>query len=282
MQSPIVHGARQSQSTYTESPNLSSLSASSPLSSDGSSWSQALLESPVAADLIALSPNKRKSDVFPTDLPPKVLRHAIAEGFSLDEIVAVLYVPDDSCSCLSSVRIGGLTTLSLHASMIRRGLQAQMKDINDVSLVVKTLYQRAPLMRNPWKSERVARHEAHPRQFAAPASKSAAATSTAAASKPSLLQPGSKGVKRPPKPAGTTKAAKQEPSFITENLLESIPGGMNASIARIVQIAAIKSFDPDADAGDGAFVLAEDFTSDPFQSYLQLASPLLKVRPDAA
>lgn len=111
MQSPIVHGARQAHSTYTESPNLSSLStpsaSASPPSTDSSSWPQALLESPVAADLIALSPNKQKSDVFPTDLPPKVIRHAIAEGFSLEDIVAVLYVhvfigcSSPACVCIS-------------------------------------------------------------------------------------------------------------------------------------------------------------------------------------
>ncbi|TYZ59296.1 hypothetical protein PybrP1_006572, partial [[Pythium] brassicae (nom. inval.)] len=262
MQSPIVHGARQAHSTYTESPNLSSLPTSaasaSPPSSDSSSWPQALLESPVAADLIALSPNKRKPDVFPTDLPPKVIRHAIAEGFALEEIVAVLYVR--FCTA--------------------RGLQAQMKDVNDVSLVVKALRQRAPLMTNPWKSERVVRHEARPRHLTAVAGKLPVPTASGALPKP-RPKPNVKGsskVQWQAKPAGTVNPARPEPSFFTENLLDSVPGGMNASITRIVLVAAIKAFDPDADAGDGAFALPEDFTADPFQSYLQLESPLLKIR----
>lgn len=92
MQSPIVQGLRQTQSTYTDSagPSPSFPSSESPATSDNGSWSQALLGSPIAADLIALSPNKRKADVFPTDLPAKSIRHAMAEGFAFEDTVAVL------------------------------------------------------------------------------------------------------------------------------------------------------------------------------------------------
>lgn len=93
LQSPIVQGLRQTQSTYTDSASSSPsslASSASPASSDNGTWSQALLESPIAADLIALSPNKRKADVFPTDLPAKSIRHAMAEGFAFEDIVAVL------------------------------------------------------------------------------------------------------------------------------------------------------------------------------------------------
>lgn len=146
-----------------------------------------------------------------------------------------------------------------------------MKDINNVNLVVKALYQRTPLMTNTWKSERVVRQETH--QLTAFNGNHKPTVSTFA--KPHL-KPGAKlhRVKGSLNPADAKK--NQEP-FITENLVDSIPGGMKASIARVVLVAAMKSFDPDADGGDGAFALREDCTSDPFESYLQLESPLLKV-----
>lgn len=93
MQSPIVQGLRRTQNTYADSaspPSSSFASSESPASSDNESWSQALLESPIAADLIALSPKKHKADVFPTNLPAKSIRHAMAEGFAFEDIVAVL------------------------------------------------------------------------------------------------------------------------------------------------------------------------------------------------
>lgn len=112
MQSPIVHGARRTQSTYADSaspasqlslsssssPSTQSSTASPASSEPPANWSHALLESPIAADLIVLSPHKRKADVFPTDLPPKVIRHAMAEGFAFDDIIAVLCVA--LCRCV--------------------------------------------------------------------------------------------------------------------------------------------------------------------------------------
>lgn len=155
-----------------------------------------------------------------------------------------------------------------------------MKDVNDAGLIVKTLHQRVPLMTNPWKSERVARLEARPRLLTTVAAKGPDPATGGAVPKP-LSKPdvkrSSRVQQRPLKTVSIVNPARPEPSYITENLLESVPGGMNASIARIVLVAAIKSFDPDADAGDGAFALPEDFTTDPFQSYLQLKSSLLKV-----
>lgn len=151
-----------------------------------------------------------------------------------------------------------------------------MKDIHDVNLVVKTLYQRTPLMTTPWKSERQVRQESHPHYFASESTSNISVGTTKPISKLKSKMDhhtvGSRNQTSPIKPQSTP-----EP-FISENLVDSIPGGMNAPIARIVLVAALKSFDPDADGGDGAFTLPEDFTTDPFQSYQHLESPLLKVR----
>uniref|UniRef100_K3WGE0 Uncharacterized protein n=1 Tax=Globisporangium ultimum (strain ATCC 200006 / CBS 805.95 / DAOM BR144) TaxID=431595 RepID=K3WGE0_GLOUD len=252
MQSPIVHGAHQTQSAYLSASPASSSSLSTDslaASSTDSSLSQTLLESPMAADLIALSPNKRKTDVFPTDLPPKVIRHAMAQGFALDEIIAVL-----------------------------RGLQAQKKDIQDVHLVVKALAQRTPLMTNPWKSERLARHEACPR-YNGPGDEKNNEDDSRHTNRSYAVQKQKPMLGHHIKKAPKNPALRKQPEpFVSENLIASIPGGLNAPIARILFVAALKSFDPDADGDGGAFTLPEDFTIDPFQSYLQLENPLLKIR----
>lgn len=46
----------------------------------------------MAEDLVALSPNKLRSEVFPDEMPAQVVRQAMADGFDLDDIVAVMYV----------------------------------------------------------------------------------------------------------------------------------------------------------------------------------------------
>lgn len=58
--------------------------------SSGNSVSQAMLQSALVEDLVVLSPNKRKNEAFPPDFPPKVIRQAMAKGFSLDEVIAVM------------------------------------------------------------------------------------------------------------------------------------------------------------------------------------------------
>lgn len=174
----------------------------------------------------------------------------------------------------------------------RRGLQAQRRDVADVSLVLKTLYQRTPLMTNSWKSERMARLEALPASHLLHADNAVERLSGGVRLQASASRPTKHTTAAPNASAALTKRAQDtghsprakghrrqapEHAFVTENLVESIPGGLNASIARIMLVAAIKSFDPDASAGDGAFVLPEDFSTDPFESYLALASPLLRV-----
>ncbi|KAF1334898.1 hypothetical protein FI667_g1746, partial [Globisporangium splendens] len=247
MQSPIVHGAHQAQSTYLSASPASSPTESLAASSADSSLSQALLESPMATDLIALSPNKRKAEVFPTDLPPKVIRHAMAQGFAFGEIIATM-----------------------------RGLQAKKEDIHDVHLVVKALAQRTPLMTNPWKSEWQVRHEAHPR-YNVPGDEKNNEDDWRHAKRSYAVQKQKPMLGHHVKKASKNPALRKQPEpFVSKNLVAPIPGGLNAPIARILFVVALKSFDPDADGGDGAFTLPEDFTIDPFQSYLQLESPLLK------
>lgn len=154
-----------------------------------------------------------------------------------------------------------------------------MKDLNDVNLVLKALYQRTPLMTNTWKSERMVRQETHPHQLATHNSNlKVISTSMKSNVKVGAKLNRPKGFHNPTTSAVFSNATKIQEPFITENLVDSIPGGMKASIARIVLIAAMKSFDPDANCGDGAFALCEDCTSNPFESYLKLESPLLKVK----
>ncbi|KAL4087353.1 hypothetical protein PRIC1_013246 [Phytophthora ramorum] len=82
LQNPLVNGIDQVTKTYSSEQG----------NSNGSSVSQAMLQSGFVGDLIALSPNKRKDEVFPADFPPNVIRHAMAKGFSVDEVIAVMYV----------------------------------------------------------------------------------------------------------------------------------------------------------------------------------------------
>jgi hypothetical protein len=81
LQNPLVNGIDQVSKTY---------SSEEEGNSSGSSVAQAMLHSALVEDLVALSPNKRKDEVFPADFPPKVIRQAMAKGFALDEVIAVM------------------------------------------------------------------------------------------------------------------------------------------------------------------------------------------------
>ncbi|KUF88995.1 hypothetical protein AM587_10002163 [Phytophthora nicotianae] len=80
LQNPLVSGIDQVKKTYTNEEDISS----------GSSVSQAMLQSPLVEDLMALSPNKKKDDIFPPDFPPKIIRQAMAKGFAVSEVIAVM------------------------------------------------------------------------------------------------------------------------------------------------------------------------------------------------
>ncbi|KAG6597762.1 putative haustorium-specific membrane protein [Phytophthora cinnamomi] len=137
LENPLVSGIDQVTKAYSSDEGNSS----------GSSVSQAMLQSALVEDLVALSPNKRKGDLLPPDFPPKVIRQAMAKGFSLSDTIAVM-----------------------------RGLQAQRKNIEDTDLVLSTLHNRAPLMANPWTSERVLREARDPNKVTmAPATKATSA-----------------------------------------------------------------------------------------------------------
>ncbi|KAG3175409.1 hypothetical protein PC128_g17745 [Phytophthora cactorum] len=217
LQNPLVSGIDQVTKMYSEECN-----------SSGTSVSQAMLQSPLVEDLVALSPNKTKTDIFPPNFPPKVIRQAMAKGFALNEVIAVM-----------------------------RGLQAQRKDIEDADLVLSTLQKRSLLMTNPWTSERVLRESR------------------------SLLKalvnsiPVAKPVCKPLKKAAGNRQAN---SFISANLLESIPGGMNAPIARLLLVAGLSCYDPGSRGEKGRFIPSDDRKSELFQAYLNTESPLVKIR----
>lgn len=80
LENPLISGIDQVTKAYSSEEGNSS----------GSSVSQAMLQSALVEDLVALSPNKTKDEVFPPNFPPKVIRQAMAKGFSLDDIVAVM------------------------------------------------------------------------------------------------------------------------------------------------------------------------------------------------
>ncbi|ETN10071.1 hypothetical protein PPTG_10805 [Phytophthora nicotianae INRA-310] len=218
LQNPLVSGIDQVKKTYTHEEGISS----------GSSVSQAMLQSPLVEDLMALSPNKKKDDIFPPDFPPKIIRQAMAKGFAVSEVIAVI-----------------------------RGLQAQRKDIEDGNLVVATLQERSPLMTNPWTSERVlraSRSSEKPRVHPIPVTK-----------------PICKHLKK-------VVGKRQANLFISANLLESIPGGMNAPVARLLLVAGLRCYDPGNRGEKGGFKLCGGGNSELFQSYLNTESPLVKIR----
>lgn len=150
----------------------------------------------------------------------------------------------------------------------RRGLQAERKDVEDSQLVLKALKARIPLMRNPWQSVRKLREAV--RIQAKPVLET-------------VVKPYSKSFVKPAKTGkissfdSFSRPNQQGPAFFSENLIDSIPAGLNAPVSRLVLAAALKCFDPNADGGEGDFALSEDFSMNPFQSYLDLQAPLLKV-----
>ncbi|KAG3098942.1 hypothetical protein PI125_g15208 [Phytophthora idaei] len=217
LQNPLVSGIDQVTKTYSEEGN-----------SSGTSVSQAMLRSPLVEDLVALSPNKKKTDIFPPDFPPKLIRQAMAKGFALNEVIAVM-----------------------------RGLQAQRKDIEDADLVLSTLQKRSLLMTNPWTSERVLRESRSPGK---------ALVNSIPVAKPVC------------KPLKKAAGNRQANSFIPANLLESIPGGMNAPIARLLLVAGLSCYDPGSRGEKGRFIPSDDRKSELFQAYLNAESPLLKIR----
>lgn len=220
IESPIVHGAQQSLELYSSNDSASRIT---------SDISQSLLHAPLTTDILALS-SGTKEELFPNDFPAPVVRYAMAEGFKVPDIIAVM-----------------------------RGLQAQGKDISNPNLVVHEIENRTPLLRNSWKSERLVR----------------AKSQTESVSR--LKQP-LKNVTKPSKLRNKKKNPSAETYFLSNNLLHSIPGGMNGSIDRLLLVAALKCFDVNANAGAGTFAFPLDFSEDPWQSYLNLSSPLLKVR----
>lgn len=99
LESPIIRQCGQLADAYSSGSSkltISSYGSATPDSSFGSSLgsslSSELINSPMAEDLVALSPNKLRSEVFPDEMPPHVIRQAMAVGFGLDDIVAVMYV----------------------------------------------------------------------------------------------------------------------------------------------------------------------------------------------
>lgn len=119
------------------------------------------------------------------------------------------------------------------------------------------LQKRSPLMTNSWTSERILRE-------ARDLDKTPTNPISVAKVDRKVL---------PKKPGAKIRSDVS----ITENLLDSIPGGMNAPIARLLLVAALRCFDPGSRGEKGRFVPCENRNSELFQSYLCTESPLVKV-----
>ncbi|GMF54903.1 unnamed protein product [Phytophthora fragariaefolia] len=185
-----------------------------------------MLHSALVGDLVSLSPNKRKDDMFPADFPPKVIRQAMAKGFSLDDIVAVM-----------------------------RGLKAQRKNVEDSELVLLSLQNRSPLMINPWTSERILRETR--------------------ISEKATFDPvvGANEIRKTFRKKLSAK--RQMNAFVSENLLSSVPGGMNAPIARLLLVAGLRCYDPRSHDGKGRFVACDGRNSDVFRSVIEYVLTIL-------
>ncbi|RHZ08375.1 hypothetical protein DYB37_001289 [Aphanomyces astaci] len=136
MASPVVAHQRRLDSAY-ESPLPSVSSSSSPgvLTSPAGSSTQSgggvvaphsLFELTTSDDAIHMHQIAPETIDLPDKYPPHVIRHAMAQGYAVDEIIAAL-----------------------------RGLDAQGKSTRNVALVLRELKRRTPLMLNAFKSERV-------------------------------------------------------------------------------------------------------------------------------
>lgn len=93
LESPIVrHCAELVDTLGSSSPKRSKSSNESAFSSSStpSSLSSELLNSPLVEDLVSLGPNKERDDVLPDDMPTHAVRQAMAEGFSIDDVIAIM------------------------------------------------------------------------------------------------------------------------------------------------------------------------------------------------
>ncbi|ETV95548.1 hypothetical protein H310_10992 [Aphanomyces invadans] len=139
MASPVVAHQRRLDSAY-ESPLpsvTSSASVSSPhgtISNSSGSMNSGGVVAPhslfemASEDAIHLHQIAPETIDLPDKYPPHVIRHAMAQGYAVEEVVAAL-----------------------------RGLEAQGKTTRNVKLVLRELKRRTPLMLNALKSERVVR-----------------------------------------------------------------------------------------------------------------------------
>jgi hypothetical protein len=271
--SPLIKGVKNMQQNYTTSMNASS-NTFLPEISGTQTVSDSLLHSALYEDIQKItnttSEIKTEELIFPNEFSPKVIRHAMAEGYEVAEIVATL-----------------------------RGLQAQGKSTIDIELLLRKLQERAPLMKNPWKSERVMkkiiREQRHQSDTKRPKMKKEDQLGPNSAMSPAQYDFVLDGLTTVSSPTKTKQPSTQHPShveFITRNLLYSIAGGLKGSINRFVQVAAVKCFDWDTNRNEedsennfstremGHFVIvtrpgSED---DPFEKYLKLTSSLLKIR----
>ncbi|OQS02692.1 hypothetical protein THRCLA_04951 [Thraustotheca clavata] len=157
MESPIVHHHVQTATAYGSKKSSSCGSGNSHENQSLSPLSLPISISPNSPSERAISPIKPVAppSVFgsnsteeefqlgrlapetvdiPNKYSPKLIRLAMAEGFSLPEVIATL-----------------------------RGLEARGKSIRNVKLLIKELHKRTPLMMNPYQSERCIRTNILPR-----------------------------------------------------------------------------------------------------------------------
>ncbi|RHY03676.1 hypothetical protein DYB36_003704 [Aphanomyces astaci] len=264
MASPVVAHQRRLDSAY-ESPLPSVSSSSSPgvLTSPAGSSTQSgggvvaphsLFELTTSDDAIHMHQIAPETIDLPDKYPPHVIRHAMAQGYAVDEIIAAL-----------------------------RGLEAQGKSTRNVALVLRELKRRTPLMLNAFKSERVVRQQRH---------KSPPKHHPLRHQPPSPLT-ASRSFDQASSPMSSTPSSSLSPSsdtfeivdmtVVTTYLLQMLPDGLDEPMAKITFAAAMLVYIPplvDVNGGATTGSTSPPWTSSPnshFAAYVNAPSALLQV-----
>ncbi|KAF0688253.1 Aste57867_20123 [Aphanomyces stellatus] len=262
MESPVVAHQRRVDSAYD--PSTASARRRSPSPSRKTTDSRrpvapyALLEGTLTAagmkhptsrnDAIHLNQIAPETmDAIPDKYSPQVIRHAMAQGFAVPDILAALYVVD----------------------WITRGLDAAGKSTRNVKLLVRELRRRTPLMLNPFKSERVVR---------AAVAKYDAPTPATSSSTPLATSPMTLSTAETP----DTLTLERESDIVHGFIVHSLHDGLDEPIGNFTFVAAMLVFVPPLLDFDGDHVTNDNpWTSTPnshFATYVHLGSTLLKIR----
>ncbi|OQR95051.1 hypothetical protein ACHHYP_00481 [Achlya hypogyna] len=173
---------------------------------------------------------------LPDKYSAKLIRAAMAEGYSLPEVIAGL-----------------------------RGLEAQGKSIGSFKLLLRELRGRAPLMLNPFRSERAVRAAEPPKR------------------RPIHTLWSKKPIAAAPAREATNDRGVSVETEAQQYVLASLPAKAKEPIAKFLFVAGVRSFVPPMiDGGDTLPPVDPWWTGDrlnpAFVAYLQMPSGLLKVR----